>query len=210
MRVLCACRRSLKGWRAGRGACSPLAGALTLRRRCCRRRMSEAKTYTGGCHCGKVRYEVTTDLAHHLCNCSICSKKAYLLTFVRRRPVPAALRRGRAHRLPVQQDEHPPPVLHDVRHPVVRPWDGARRQPMYSINVRCLDDVDVSELSDHRGRRQEPGQSPRRPRGQRSGRLRRLGGRGEANPSTWLVASVPWRRTRPTSGRNSRRRACDT
>jgi len=24
--------------------------------------MAEAKTYTGGCHCGEVRYEVTADL----------------------------------------------------------------------------------------------------------------------------------------------------
>jgi hypothetical protein len=45
--------------------------------------MAEAKTYSGGCHCGKVRYDVTTDLARIIeCNCSICSKKAALLTFV--------------------------------------------------------------------------------------------------------------------------------
>jgi len=41
------------------------------------------KTYLGGCHCGKVRYEVTTDLAKVLsCNCSHCSKKGLLLNFV--------------------------------------------------------------------------------------------------------------------------------
>jgi hypothetical protein len=38
------------------------------------------KTYTGGCHCGRVRFEV--DAAGQLevlaCNCSICSKLAYL------------------------------------------------------------------------------------------------------------------------------------
>jgi hypothetical protein len=44
--------------------------------------MSEMKTYTGGCHCGKVRYEVTMELAGVIsCNCSICSKKAALMAF---------------------------------------------------------------------------------------------------------------------------------
>ena len=36
-------------------------------------------TYTGGCHCGAVRFRVTTDLAGILdCNCSICAKKGFL------------------------------------------------------------------------------------------------------------------------------------
>ncbi len=41
------------------------------------------KTHTGGCHCGKVRYEVETDLEKVLiCNCSHCEKKGLLLNFV--------------------------------------------------------------------------------------------------------------------------------
>jgi hypothetical protein len=40
---------------------------------------SIARTYTGGCHCGKVRFEVTAALDFvDECNCSICTKKAYL------------------------------------------------------------------------------------------------------------------------------------
>ncbi len=36
-------------------------------------------TYTGGCHCGAVRFRVTTDLSGILdCNCSICAKKGFL------------------------------------------------------------------------------------------------------------------------------------
>ena len=37
------------------------------------------KIYDGGCHCGAVRFRVTTDLSGILdCNCSICTKKGFL------------------------------------------------------------------------------------------------------------------------------------
>ena len=45
--------------------------------------MPVAKIYTGGCHCGLVRYECTSDLAMvTACNCSICTKKGLHITFV--------------------------------------------------------------------------------------------------------------------------------
>lgn len=38
--------------------------------------------YTGGCHCGKVRYEVELDIKEvTACNCSICGKRGALLAF---------------------------------------------------------------------------------------------------------------------------------
>jgi hypothetical protein len=47
--------------------------------------MAEAKTYTGGCHCGAVRYRVTLALERAMsCNCSICSKTGTLLAFAPR------------------------------------------------------------------------------------------------------------------------------
>ena len=45
--------------------------------------MTETKKYTGSCHCGSVRFEVTTGLENVMsCNCSICSRSGYLLSFV--------------------------------------------------------------------------------------------------------------------------------
>jgi hypothetical protein len=45
--------------------------------------MAEGKNFSGSCHCGKVRFEVTTDLAKVMqCNCSICSRVGALRTFV--------------------------------------------------------------------------------------------------------------------------------
>src|SRR6202522_3043185 len=43
------------------------------------------RTYRGGCHCGRVRFEVrgTLDRVSE-CNCSICTKKGYLHWIVER------------------------------------------------------------------------------------------------------------------------------
>ena len=42
--------------------------------------MPEMRTYGGGCHCGRVRYEVATSLEPVIdCNCSICQKRGALL-----------------------------------------------------------------------------------------------------------------------------------
>ena len=45
--------------------------------------MPNTKTLTGGCHCGLVRFECTTDLAMvTACNCSICTKKGLHFAFL--------------------------------------------------------------------------------------------------------------------------------
>jgi len=45
--------------------------------------MTRAVTYTGGCHCGLVRFECTADLSTvTTCNCSICTKKGLHFSFI--------------------------------------------------------------------------------------------------------------------------------
>ena len=45
-----------------------------------------SKIHVGSCHCGAVRYEVMFDAPARAiaCNCSICSRAGWLLTFVPR------------------------------------------------------------------------------------------------------------------------------
>ncbi|MDA0240433.1 MAG: GFA family protein [Proteobacteria bacterium] len=38
------------------------------------------QTYKGSCHCGNVRFELTTDIDHvRVCDCSICRKRGALI-----------------------------------------------------------------------------------------------------------------------------------
>jgi hypothetical protein len=110
--------------------------------------MTEARTYEGGCHCGKVRYEVTTDLARVTeCNCSICSKKGHLLTFVG----------ADAFRLLSGGDSLADYQFNkmNVHHQFCTTcgiqsfaWGTARDgKKSYAVNVRCLDGVEVGDLT---------------------------------------------------------------
>ncbi|MGQ7792323.1 GFA family protein [Faunimonas sp. B44] len=110
--------------------------------------MAEATIHTGGCHCGRVRFEATTDLASVIsCNCSICSKKGLLLTFV---PDDAfTLLAGYDFLVDYRFNKHV------IRHlscgrcgvePFARGTapDG---KAMVAVNVRCLDGVDLDALA---------------------------------------------------------------
>jgi hypothetical protein len=110
--------------------------------------MSEAKSFSGSCHCGKVRFEATADLAQVIsCNCSICSRAGYLLAFVAE---------DRFRLLSGENDlsdyQFHKRVIHHLFCSTcgVRPFargtanDG---KPMYAVNVRCLDGVDLDALN---------------------------------------------------------------
>ena len=109
--------------------------------------MPAAKTYSGGCHCGKVRYEATTDLAQVLsCNCSICTKRGLLLTFVPQQQF-KLLSGGDAltdYQFASKNIHH----LFCLDCGVQSFARGTRPDgsPMVAVNVRCLDGVDLSSL----------------------------------------------------------------
>jgi hypothetical protein len=109
--------------------------------------MADLKTYTGGCHCGQVRYEVTADLGHVVaCNCSICTKRGALWSFV-----PAASFALRAGDEVLVDYQFGKKALH---HPFCQYCgvgafsrgkmpDG---KEMVAVNVRCLDDIDIAAI----------------------------------------------------------------
>jgi hypothetical protein len=105
-------------------------------------------THTGGCQCGKVRYEVQADINEVMaCNCSRCGRLGSLLTFV-----PTShfkLLQGEGATTEYQFNRH------NIHHLFCstcgiqsfargkRP-DGAE---MVAINVRCVDDIDLDRLT---------------------------------------------------------------
>jgi hypothetical protein len=109
--------------------------------------MPYVRTYTGGCHCGGVRYETNADLATVIsCNCSICTKRGALWTFVK--PEQFALRSGREDLADYQFNRR---VIHHLFCPECGIESFARGQApdgseMVAVNVRCLDDVDIGAL----------------------------------------------------------------
>jgi hypothetical protein len=110
--------------------------------------MPETRTYTGGCHCSRVRYEVTTDLAMVMeCNCSHCSKRGLLLTFVT--PDQFRVVEGGEGLKDYQFNKK---TIHHLMCPDCGIESFARgRGPdgkeMVAINVRCLDEVDTKSLT---------------------------------------------------------------
>lgn len=110
--------------------------------------MSEATTYKGSCHCGNVRYTVAVDLSQEMlaCNCSICGRSGTLLTFV-----PAAQFRLEQGEQALTDYQFGKKSIHHTFCSTcgVRPFaqgslpDGT---PMFAINARCLEGVDVSQL----------------------------------------------------------------
>ena len=103
------------------------------------------RTYTGGCHCGRVKFRVTADLASVTeCNCSTCTKKGFLHAIVA--PDAFELLAG-AGELTTYRFNTGIAQHHFCRHCGVHSFYVPRSDPdKIDVNVRCLDGVDPREL----------------------------------------------------------------
>ncbi|HYJ58124.1 MAG TPA: GFA family protein [Methyloceanibacter sp.] len=110
--------------------------------------MPETEKYGGGCHCGRVRYEVETDLGMVLsCNCSVCTKRGALWAYVG--PDQFNLLSGKGELADYQFNKK---TIHHLfcRHCGVGSFStgkGEDGSEGIGINVRCLDGVDVDALT---------------------------------------------------------------
>jgi hypothetical protein len=103
--------------------------------------------YHGSCHCGKIAYEVEGELKEVAeCNCSICSRRGYLLWFLPRSSLQL--------KTPDADMTHYTFNKHRIKHyfcptcgsaPFGMGADGKGNE-MAAINVRCLEDVDITGL----------------------------------------------------------------
>ena len=105
----------------------------------------ETRVYRGGCHCGRVAFEVTGALDKaQQCNCSICTKKGYLHWIVARE----------AFRLLTPQDDLATYTFNTglAKHHFcprcgVASFYIPRSDPdKIDVNVRCLEGVDLERL----------------------------------------------------------------
>lgn len=100
---------------------------------------------TGGCHCGRVRFEVRGEPGEVLvCNCSICTKKAYLHWIVPQADF--TLVQG-ADDLATYTFHTGVAKHHFCRVCGVAPFYVPRSDPdKIDVNARCLDDLDLGAL----------------------------------------------------------------
>lgn len=103
--------------------------------------------HKGSCHCGNVAFEVEGDVDGALsCNCSICTKKAWLLWFVPRDNLTLhgpedSVRTYTFNKHAIKHHFCPNCGIHPF-------GEGSDPQgnPVAVINLRCLEDIDISAI----------------------------------------------------------------
>ncbi|WP_413288095.1 GFA family protein [Bdellovibrio sp. HCB337] len=104
--------------------------------------------YVGGCHCGKVRYEVEMNLEGLIeCNCSICSRKGHILGFTSEDNFKLLSGNDvlKDYQFGAKRIHH-----YFCTNCGIGPFGmgtGQDGKKMRAINVRCLEGVDVAKLS---------------------------------------------------------------
>ena len=111
--------------------------------------MAEAKTYAGGCHCGKVRFEVTVDLSEPAvtCNCSMCGRSGTMLRFVpaERFKLISGTEVLTDYRFNTKVINHLFCAVCGIKS--FARGKNAQGDDMIAVNARCLDGVDLQKLN---------------------------------------------------------------
>lgn len=101
----------------------------------------------GSCHCGRVAFEVEGDLppAVMACNCSICQRRGSLLWFVARDQLRLATPEAdlATYRFGTERIRHRFCEVCGCA-PFGEGEDPKTGAKMAAVNVRCLDDIDLS------------------------------------------------------------------
>ncbi|WP_414694352.1 GFA family protein [Phenylobacterium sp.] len=102
-------------------------------------------TYSGSCHCGRVRFEVQVELDHvRVCDCSICRRRGALIhrvldsDFKLLTPL-ENLSRYKFHTRQATDYFCPNCGILPFRRPRTAP-------NLWAVNVRCLDGVDLDAI----------------------------------------------------------------
>lgn len=108
------------------------------------------KKHVGGCHCGKVKFEVEMNTQNALsCNCSICTKRGSLLDFVPESKFKLLSGEGDLQDYLFNQKK--------IHHLFCKTCgilsfgrgqapDGSR---VIAVNLRCLEGIDLNSLTIH-------------------------------------------------------------
>lgn len=104
--------------------------------------------HLGGCHCGKVKYEVEMNLEKAIsCNCTICMKRGSLLDFV-----PESNFKLLSGEEELQDYQFNKRVIHHLSCKSCGILSFSRATMpnganVVAINIRCLDGIDLSKIN---------------------------------------------------------------
>ena len=110
--------------------------------------MPETKTYAGSCHCKRVRFEATVDLAQVIeCNCSHCQRIGFLLTFI-----PPSQFTLHSSEQELKEYQFNKKIIQHLfcKTCGVQPFARGKNpdgSPAIAVNVRCLEGVELNTLS---------------------------------------------------------------
>lgn len=101
--------------------------------------------YSGGCHCGAIRFEVDGPIAAvEVCNCSICTRTGYVHWYVapERFHLLTPMDAVATYQFGTRVAKH-----HFCKTCGISPFRRARSNPdEVDVNVRCLEGVDLDAL----------------------------------------------------------------